>query len=119
MNFINLLIMLRFSSTDISRSQKVELHLQHLYLLRFNCKPTRFKRMGKSMISCFLELCLYSLSKPHSGQRSGGSIASTLNIISVSFSYAVSIDLRSGRNNRSIILSSIVVLLGIRYQLQI
>src|SRR5690625_4524329 len=97
----SLLVILRFSSKEARRSQKVELHLRHLYLLRFSCKPTRFKRMGKSIISCFLEPCLYRLSKPHSEQRPGGLTASTLNIISVSFSCGGSIVLRSGRNNRS------------------
>src|SRR5699024_2720221 len=60
--------------------------------------------MGKSIISLILELCLYNLSKPHSGQRSGGPTASTLNIISVSFSCGGSIVLMSGRDNKSDIL---------------
>src|SRR5690625_3428314 len=117
MDFKSLLVVLRFSSTDIRRSQKVDPHSRHLYRLRFNCKPTRFKRMGKSIISCFLELCLYNLSKPHSGQRSGGPTASTLNIISVSFSCGGSIVLMSGRDNKSDILFILYYSAVLRYQL--
>src|SRR5699024_12400189 len=110
-------VILLLASTDISRAHTVDPHSLHLYRPQLNPKPTRSKRMSKTIIRQFLQLCLYNLSKPHSGQRSGGPTASTLNIISVSFSCGGSIVLMSGRDNKSDILFILYYSAVLRYQL--